>query len=152
MPTITLQTLIKAPIQVCFDAARSIDMHMASVPKNSKEKAINGVTSGLIGLNEQVEWKAKHLGFYFRMTVCITTFKSPILFVDEQTNGPFKKMRHQHHFVANGENTEMQDEFYFESPFGIIGRLVNFLFLEKYMLHLLRERNRFMKEVLENSH
>jgi ligand-binding SRPBCC domain-containing protein len=150
MPTIILQTLIKAPIQACFDASRNIDMHMASVPKSSKEKAVGGVTSGLIGLNEQVEWKAKHLGFYFRMTVRITAFKSPILFVDEQIKGPFKKMRHLHYFVANGENTEMRDEFYFESPFRILGKLVNYLFLKKYMTHLLMERNRYMKEVLES--
>jgi ligand-binding SRPBCC domain-containing protein len=152
MPTIILQTLIKAPIQACFDASRNIDIHMASVPKNSKEKAIGGVTSGLIGLNEQVEWKAKHFGFYFRMNVRISEFNSPNLFVDEQTKGPFKKMRHLHHFVSNGENTEMRDEFYFESPLGIIGQFVNYLFLKKHMAHLLMERNRYMKAVLENNH
>jgi ligand-binding SRPBCC domain-containing protein len=150
LPIVYLTTLIKAPIQACFNASRNIDMHIDSVSKNSKEKAVGGVTSGLIGLNEQVEWKAKHLGFYFRMTVCITAFKSPILFVDEQIKGPFRKMKHQHSFVAFENVTEMHDEFYFESPFGVIGKFVDFLFLKKYMENFLKERNAYMKTVLES--
>jgi ligand-binding SRPBCC domain-containing protein len=150
MPTLILQTFIKAPIQSCFDASRNIDIHMISVPKRSNEKAINGVTSGLIGLNDQVEWRAKHFGFYFRMTVRIIEFKKPVLFVDEQVQGPFKKMKHQHQFVVRGESTEMRDEFYFESPFGIIGKIVDFLFLKKYMEHLLKVRNEYLKEILES--
>jgi ligand-binding SRPBCC domain-containing protein len=136
MSTITLQTIISAPIQACFDASRSIDIHMASVPKNSKELAIGGVTSGLIGLNEQVEWKAKHFCFYFRMTVRLTEFESPVLFVDEQVKGPFKKMRHQHQFEDRSTDTLMKDTFTFEAPFGVLGKLVEVLVLKWYMLTL----------------
>lgn len=47
MATITLETRINAPAGVCFDLSRNIDMHTASM-KKSKEKAVAGVTSGLI--------------------------------------------------------------------------------------------------------
>jgi ligand-binding SRPBCC domain-containing protein len=124
---------------------------MDSVPKNSKEKAVGGVTSGLIRLNEQVEWRARHLGFYFNMTVKITEMNAPHSFTDEQIKGPFKTMKHQHTFVVFANATEMQDEFYFESPFGILGRLVDSLFLKSYMRQLLEERNAYLKMHLEGT-
>ncbi len=147
-----MQTIINAPIQACFDASRSIDMHMASVPKNSKERAISGVTSGLIGLNEQVEWKAKHFGFYFRMTVSLTEFESPVLFVDEQVKGPFKNMRHQHQFEDKGTYTLMKDTFTFEAPLSVLAKLVEVLVLKWYLRRLLIERNAYIKKHLEASY
>ncbi len=43
----------------------------------------------------------------------------------------------------------MKDEFHFSSPFGIIGKLTNFLFLEKYMTNFLKAKNVLLKEVAE---
>ena len=39
MPTITLTTIIKAPIENVFDLARSIDLHQHSM-QHTKEKAV----------------------------------------------------------------------------------------------------------------
>ncbi len=46
MPQLILDTVIKAPLPVVFDLARSIDLHMYSTKKTG-EKAIGGVTAGL---------------------------------------------------------------------------------------------------------
>lgn len=51
MPVIILHTQINAPIERCFDLSRSIDLHKISTA-HTKEEAINGVTSGLINLDE----------------------------------------------------------------------------------------------------
>ena len=48
MPLIEIQTLIDADITTCFDLARNIDLHKASL-SHSSEIAIAGKTSGLIG-------------------------------------------------------------------------------------------------------
>ena len=48
MIRIELVTRIAAPIERCFDLARSIDLHMASTDWTG-ERAIAGVTSELIG-------------------------------------------------------------------------------------------------------
>jgi len=53
MTRIVLLTSIAAPIERCFDLARSIDLHMAST-NWSGERAIAGVTSGLIGAGQEV--------------------------------------------------------------------------------------------------
>lgn len=73
MPVILLKTLIDAPIEVCFDAARNIDLHVGSTSK-TKERAIAGVTNGLIALGEPVTWEAIHFGIKQRLTTRISEF------------------------------------------------------------------------------
>lgn len=47
MPVIKNTILIKAPIEVCFDLARNVDVHTKTT-KNTKEKTVGGVTSGFL--------------------------------------------------------------------------------------------------------
>lgn len=47
MPVIELVTEINAPIHVCFDMARSIDLHKLSTAQ-TREEAVAGAASGLI--------------------------------------------------------------------------------------------------------
>jgi hypothetical protein len=61
MPRLELSTYINAPVEICFDTARSIDVHMASTA-HTGERAIAGRTSGLIELGETVTWRARHFG------------------------------------------------------------------------------------------
>ena len=149
MPKTEIITTINAPIEKCFDLSRSIDLHLEST-KQTGEEAISGRTSGLIELSETVTWQAKHFGIRQTLTSKITEFDYPNLFVDEMVDGAFKSIRHEHHFTRVDDHTLMKDVFMFESPLGILGRIANFLFLKKYMIKLLRERNRVIKEVAEN--
>ncbi len=149
MPTIQLITIIEAPLQRVFDLSRSIDLHKASLA-HTNEEAVAGVTTGLINLNETVTWRAKHL---FKMR----TFKSWIsemmpysFFVDEMQEGDFKYVRHEHHFEMQGTGTMMTDKFRFESPYGLIGKLANLLFLKSYLTRLLQKRNSIIREYAEN--
>ena len=144
MATIILKTLINAPIERCFDLARSIDLHVQSM-QSSGEKAIAGKRAGLIGLHESVTWRAKHFGIPFEMTNRISTMEYPTRFVDEMVKGPFKKLHHQHLFKIIDSQTEMTDVFEFQAPFGLLGRFVEKIFLKKYMLKLLSERNGMIK-------
>ncbi|WP_117885499.1 SRPBCC family protein [Aureibaculum luteum] len=149
MPSIELHTVIKATIETVFDLSRSIDLHKIST-QQTNEEAIAGKTSGLIGLNESVTWRAKHFGIYQQLTSRITEFERPNYFVDEMETGAFQEFKHEHHFSdVNGE-TQMIDVFEYTSPFGIFGKLADTLFLEKYMTKLLIKRNRIVKEFAES--
>ncbi len=136
--------MINAPIERCFDLSRNIDLHAQSM-QHSGEKAIAGKTDGLISLDESVTWRAKHFGLNFTMTNKITAMEHPHFFIDEMTKGPFKKLSHQHLFKTIGTQTEMSDIFQFEAPYGILGRLVEQLFLTSYMEKLLMHRNEVVK-------
>jgi len=149
MPTIRLQTKIKVKREIVFDLARSIDLHKIST-EQTKEEAIAGKTSGLIELNESVTWRAKHFGLYQNLTSKITAFNRPISFTDEMISGAFKGFKHEHHFQDFNGETVMIDIFDYKSPLGILGKLADQLFLEKYMTALLTERNRIVKEYAES--
>ena len=144
MPTIEIKTSINADLETCFDLARNIDFHKASMA-HSNEKAIAGKTSGLIELNEWVTWEATHFGIKQKLTSKITEFNSPTYFVDEMVSGAFKSFKHEHIFQIENNSTLMIDKFHFQSPFGILGKLANFLFLKRYMRNLLRTRNAYLK-------
>ncbi|MGM0714125.1 SRPBCC family protein [Brevibacillus parabrevis] len=149
MPVIRMEFTIQAPQRICFDAARSIDLHMESTAR-TREKAIGGVTSGLIKLGESVTWEAVHFGIKQNLTAKITEMEEPRYFVDEMVKGAFKRFRHTHEFVVLGENsTKMLDIFDYSSPFGIVGKVFDWLVLEAYMTRFLRTRNEYIKEVAE---
>lgn len=149
MSTIYLDTIIKADIQTVFDLARDIDLHQKSTFKTG-EKAIAGRTSGLIEEGETVMWRAKHLGIYQTLTTKIISMKKPYHFTDIMLKGAFKSMKHQHIFRQEDKNTIMTDIFEFHSPFGIIGKIFDVLFLKNYMKKFLLERNKLIKFTAEN--
>jgi ligand-binding SRPBCC domain-containing protein len=117
MPLIILNTRINAPLETCFDLARSIDLHQESM-KHTGEQAVAGITEGLIDLGESVTWKAEHFGIVMKLTSRITEFSFPDMFVDEMVSGPFHNMRHRHIFQVKEGYTLMVDEFEYKSPLG----------------------------------
>ncbi|WP_445735147.1 SRPBCC family protein [Mariniflexile sp.] len=149
MPQIKIDTVIKADIKSCFNIARNIDIHQESL-RGSGKIAIAGRTSGLIELSETVTWEANHFGLVQHLTSKITEYEYPNYFVDEMVSGAFKSFRHEHHFKRNDKKTVMTDVFYFELPYGTLGKLANWLFLKKYMRNLLQTRNSYLKELAES--
>jgi len=149
MPTIELTTIIQANIEVVFDLSRSIDFHKVAASR-SNESAIAGKTSGLIKLGESITWRAKHFGVYQKLTSKITAFNRPYAFTDEMVQGAFKSFRHEHRFEQIQDGTRMIDHFEYVSPMGWLGKLIDFLFLKKYMTRFLTERNERIKEFAEN--
>lgn len=149
MPLIELTTVINAPIGRCFDLSRSIDLHKIST-EHTDEEAIGGVTSGLIGLGETVTWRARHFGVKQDLTTEITEYSYPLCFVDEMTKGVFKSFRHEHNFTESNDLTIMLDLFDYQSPFGLIGKIVDRVILEKYMTSLLFKRNETIKDFAES--
>ena len=149
MATIVLETLINAERTLVFDLSCSIDLHLLSTTK-TKETAIAGKTAGLIGLGESITWRAKHLGFYQTLTTTITEYDRPNSFTDEMVKGIFKRLKHQHLFTQKNKATQMTDIFEFESPFGILGKIVNTVFLKRYLQIFLEDRNRVIKTYAES--
>ncbi len=149
MPVIELVTEINAPLERCFNLARSIDLHKLSTT-GTKEEAVVGVTSGLIGLRQEVTWEATHFGVRQQLSSRITAFEYPIFFRDEMLKGAFKMIKHDHRFEEANGMTVMKDYFEFESPLGFLGKIVNVLVLTSYLKRLMIKRNGMIKEVAEN--
>lgn len=139
MPSVLrLVTRTDLPAEALFDASLSIDAHVSSMA-GSREKAIAGVTTGMIGLGQTVTWRAKHFGVWFTMTSRIAELDRPRRFVDEQVSGPFRVFHHVHEFESDAAGTRMIDEITVGSP--LLGALVERLVLVPYLRRLIRRRN-----------
>jgi ligand-binding SRPBCC domain-containing protein len=140
-------TRIRAPIERCFDLSRSIDLHLQSTA-GTGERAVAGVTSGLIGLDEEVTWRAKHLGVWQELTSKITAMDRPTYFRDEMVRGAFRSFEHDHCFAERDGVTEMRDVLRFAAPVPVLGRVAE-IWLRSYLRRFLRERNEALKRVCE---
>jgi ligand-binding SRPBCC domain-containing protein len=149
MAIIQLSTQIAAPPERVFDLARSIDAHQQSA-EGTRERAIAGVTQGLIGMGDEVTWEAQHFGIKQRLTVRVTEFERPSRFQDIMISGAFKSMKHDHEFTKQPSGTLMVDRFEFESPFGILGWFIDRVFLVHYMRRFLVRRNEVLKNLSES--
>ena len=150
MPVIEVSTVIRAPRERVFDLARSIDAHQDSTG-GTEERAVAGVTHGLIGMNGEVTWEARHFGVRQRLTVRVTAFERPKHFQDVMIAGAFKSMVHDHEFAEHPAGTLMSDRFEFRSPLGILGAIVDRMFLASYMRLFIVRRNEVLKRLAESA-
>jgi ligand-binding SRPBCC domain-containing protein len=153
MATLEEKMVIQAPIDRCFDLARSVEVHLAgNVHWGEAAVAAGGVSSGLLNLGDRVTWRAKHFGVWQQLTSEIRELERPVYFQDSMTAGPFGFFQHDHWFrVLPAAQTEMTDVLCFAAPFGLLGRLAEAAVLRRYMRGLLRERNAVLREIAESS-
>lgn len=149
MPVLELRTLIRAPAARCFDLARSVDLHVQSTARTG-ERAVAGVTRGLIGPGERVTWRARHFGVWQELTSEITQYDRPRHFRDSMVRGAFAGFDHDHYFSETDGVTEMLDRFAFRSPLGLLGRIADALVLTRYLRSFLAERNAEILRVAES--
>lgn len=141
---------IAAPPARCFDLARSVELHTHSTAA-TEEHAVGGVTQGLLGLGEEVTWRARHFGVWQTLTSRITAYDRPRYFRDSMVRGAFRRFDHDHLFESTADGgTLMRDVFDYAAPLGPLGRVAEWLFLSRYMRSFLEERNRLVKAVAES--
>ncbi|MFI1990360.1 SRPBCC family protein [Actinoplanes sp. NPDC020271] len=146
---IEVVTVIDAPAATVFDLELDVDVHAQSLA-GSGETATTSTGHRRLGLGDEVTFQARHLGRSWRMTSRITAYRRPFRFVDEQTRGPFRVMRHEHCFddLGNG-TTRMTDRMTIRAPLGPLGAVVTRLVLAPYLKRLLVERATHIKRRAE---
>ena len=149
MNTVRSEIWIDAPVERCFLLSLSVDLHTASM-RSSKERAIDGVTTGLISEGETVTFQAWHLGFRLKHTSKIEALRPYSHFRDVMTAGVFEHFEHDHHFAAMDDGTRMRDEIRFIPPLGVLGRVATKALVRRHIAAFLMERNRGMKQVAES--
>lgn len=139
--------MIFAPPDLVFDTSLKVEVHTDSMAANG-ERAIGGVTTGQLGLGDEVTWLARHFGRSWRMTSRITACDRPAYFVDEQVAGPFAVWRHAHYFQPQPDgSTLMRDVIDFTAPYGALGKLADVLILDRYMTRLIATRNQHLAAI-----
>lgn len=151
MQLIELETTIAAPPERCFLLSLSIDLHIASTAP-TRERAIAGVTYGLIGPNQTVTWRARHFGLMLTHTSLIDRYDPPHYFRDIMTKGHFRFFEHEHFFDAvNDGKTVMRDRLRFAAPLGPLGSILEVLLLRRYLTKFLKKRNQAIRVSAESA-
>lgn len=89
---------------------------------------------------------APFLGIKLDWVTEITHIRDRAFFIDDQRVGPYALWHHQHHFEAHSGGTLMRDILHYQVPFGPIGTLVNWLFVERQIDEIFRFRERAVRQ------
>jgi ligand-binding SRPBCC domain-containing protein len=143
---IELETLIAAPPERCFDLSLSVELHLHSTAETG-ERVVEGVSSGLLGLGDDVTWEARHLGRWRTLSMTISAYDRPRGFRDEMTRGPFRRLVHDHLFEPVEHGTLMRDRFEFSSGVAPLDVIV----LGPHLRRLLVRRNEAIRDSAETA-
>ncbi|HRI02476.1 MAG TPA: hypothetical protein PLL77_01925 [Pyrinomonadaceae bacterium] len=139
MPTIILETLIYARAEECFDLIRDKRIQKEPLP----------AIFGEFGIGQTVTFKSNNFGMEQSLTVKVTEFERPTLIVDEMVDGSFRSFKHTHELLIAENGTLMRDTLVWETPLGILGRLVDKLYIERHLTDLVSNRNAKLKQIAE---
>ena len=78
----------------------------------------------------------------------ITQFQKPFFFIDEQRIGPYAFWHHQHHFQSVNGGTEVTDLVHYKLPLGLIGRILQRIFVENQLNTIFNYRNEALDRLL----
>lgn len=76
----------------------------------------------------------------------ITHVKEMEYFIDSQLSGPYGIWHHEHHFKKVDGGVEMTDLLYYRLPWGLLGRIVNFLVVRKKVEGIFSYRYNYLEK------
>lgn len=77
----------------------------------------------------------------------ITEVANKQYFIDDQRLGPFKIWHHQHHFEEVDGGVQMTDIIHYKAPFGILGRFMEWLIINKRVESIFEYREEVLKKI-----
>jgi ligand-binding SRPBCC domain-containing protein len=95
----------------------------------------------------EIQYTIRWLGLSMRWNTLITEFVPPVLFVDEQVEGPYKQWRHRHTFAETGQGTRIGDRVDYSLPMGIGGRLAHGFLVGRQLRQIFAYRQRKLSEI-----
>ena len=99
-----------------------------------------------------IDYSIKLLGKKIRWRTMITEYIPKVKFVDQQLKGPYSMWHHTHEFRDVDGKVEMTDEIYYVMPFGILGRLVNFLFVSRDLNNIFKYRVEIINKIFDTNY
>lgn len=92
--------------------------------------------------------RVRQYGIWMLWVAKITTVEPPNRFCDVAEKSPFKKWEHCHEFLPHENGALLRDFVTYELPFGVLGRLVDWLFVRRSIENLFHYRHAKTREIL----
>jgi len=80
-----------------------------------------------------IDYTVRWLGFPVRWKTLITAYEPPVLFVDQQLQGPYSFWHHTHEFHETPGGTEMNDTVRYILPAGLFGEALHRLMVRRQL-------------------
>ncbi|MEZ4984150.1 MAG: SRPBCC family protein [Saprospiraceae bacterium] len=77
----------------------------------------------------------------------ITHIEDQSFFIDDQRVGPYALWHHQHHFQEQDGGTLMRDILHYQVPYGPIGTIANWLFVERMVDGIFTHRSKVIERL-----
>jgi len=77
----------------------------------------------------------------------ISQVQEPTYFVDEQRSGPYSIWHHEHHFEPVENGVMMTDKLFYKVPFGLFGKLLDSIFINRQVLGIFKYRAEFLRDL-----
>jgi ligand-binding SRPBCC domain-containing protein len=123
--------LIKAPIQEVWDFF-SAPANLSKITPPQMNFKIIDMQGDKMFAGQIIRYRVTVLPLVrVGWTTEITEVENGLTFVDEQRKGPYRLWRHRHTFRETAGGVEMTDVVEYAIPFGLMGRLANFLFVAR---------------------
>ena len=149
MTRVVVETFIAAPVEACFDAARSVEAHTRSAAFSGERVVPPGKLSGFLEHGDLVAFEGRHFGMRQRFVARITNIERPRRFDDEMVEGIFRWLRHVHEFETVDGGTLMRDTLEWQAPLGFLGDIADALFLARHMEWFVRTKQSHLKAIVE---
>lgn len=124
--------------------------HPQMAPPGQQEQVLRGFTSPLKH-GARVVFRARHGGGWRTLEAQITEWEPPSLFVSRQVKGPFAAWTHRHKFSPFQHGTLMTDQIEYRAPFGVFGRIADWVWLRKHLDRTFAYRQQAAKRLLEQA-
>jgi len=141
LTTLTIETIIAAPPEFCFDLALDVGVHAESAAFSGERVVEPGRLAGALQLGDLLTFEGRHFGLRQRFTTRIVEVDRPRRFVDEMVRGAFRRLRHVHEFHPHDGGTLMRDVLDWEATLGFL--------LKHHMRWFVSTKQRHLKQSIE---
>lgn len=93
------------------------------------------------------DYQIRLAGLPVRWTTLIDAYDPPRRFVDVQLKGPYSYWHHTHTFEEKDGGTEVTDRVVYLMPFGLLGNLLNSIWVRRDLEHIFKYRKKVIGEI-----
>ena len=110
-------------------------------------------TPSPISMNEGtlIEYQIKLFKIPIYWRTLINEYNPPNSFKDIQLNGPYELWEHSHLFKECKNGTMMIDQIKYSLPYGIIGQLAHFIWVERELKNIFNYRYKIIENIFKEN-
>ena len=137
---------INRPIEEVFDFFSKPENLSRITPKKLNFKILTPTPIKMMK-GQIIDYTIRLIGFQIHWRTLITDYNPPYSFIDQQINGPYTIWHHKHTFKKTANGVEIYDDITYSIPFGIIGRILHYIWIKKDLEKIFKHREKVIEQI-----